>query len=402
MDSNNHSAYSASSSVLGYLYQVRYALLEALHRLRKEQVFNVFIETLDDVIFEKEGEPPELLQTKHHLKKAANLTDSSPDIWKTIRIWSEAVTRGTVPEGTLFFLVTTAQASKGSAAHYLRSGASRNTENALQHFNSTADSSSNRDNYSAYQAYRSLNLDQRRQLLESTFIIDNVPHIRNLDSEFKQVVFFAVELRHLESFLQRLEGWWYRRVIKHLIDDSDKPILSEELNAETASLREQFKQDNLPIDDDVLSASVDASGYQKRLFVQQLQLIEIGNRRIYHAIRNYYRAFEQRSRWVREDLLLVGDLERYEDRLVEEWDVHFQQMQDDLGADATEDAKKASARALYMWVETELHPQIRTGVTESFISRGSYQILSDAQRVGWHLEFKERLRHLLAPEEAPS
>lgn len=74
MDTNDRGAHSAASSALGYLYQVRYALLEALRRLRKEQEFLVSIETLDDVVFEEAGEAPELLQTKHHLNKVGDLT----------------------------------------------------------------------------------------------------------------------------------------------------------------------------------------------------------------------------------------------------------------------------------------------------------------------------------------
>lgn len=234
------------------------------------------------------------------------------------------------------------------------------------------------------------------------FVIDASPNIHDLSAELQEVVYFAVEQRFLDSFLQRLEGWWYRRVIMHLIKRKVTPILSEELYSETATLREQFKQENLPIDDDIMSASIDASGYQDRLFVHQLRMIKIGNARIFYAVRNFFRAFEQRSRWIREDLLHVGELERYEERLVEEWDILFQRMHDELGKEASEEAKRVAAQALYKWIETAIHPQIRSGVTEPSISRGTYQILSDAQRVGWHLEFKERLRQLLEPREAAS
>ena len=395
MDANDRGIHSAAAPSLGYLYQVRYALLEALRRLRRGQNFLVSIETLDDVVFEEAGEAPELLQLKHHLNKTGDLTDSSPDLWKTIRVWCEAITTGNVSEETLFFLVTTAQAVNGHAAHYLKPGASKNTEIALARLNSVAESSSNRVNAAAYQAYRALNLEQRRSLVESVAIIDSAPNIGDLDTKLKEVVYFAVEQRFLESFLQRLEGWWCRQAIKHLIDSNAKPILAEELDSETKALREQFKQESLPIDDDIMSASVDASGYQDHLFVHQLRLIEVGNVRIFHAIRNYFRAFEQRSRWVREDLLLVGELDRYEGRLIEEWEILFQQMRDELGATATEDAKKISAQTLYKWIETASHPQIRSGVAEPSISRGTYQLLSDSLHVGWHLEFKERLQQLL-------
>lgn len=134
-----------------------------------------------------------------------------------------------------------------------------------------------------------------------------------------------------------------------------------------------------------------------------MRLIEVGQGRILHAIRNYFRAFEQRSRWLREELLLLGELERYEDRLVEEWDILFQQMADELRQDAAaEQAKKTAGQTLYGWVETANHPRIRPGVTEPFVSRGTYQILSDARRVGWHLEFKERLQQLVGVLRAVS
>jgi len=402
MNADKRGQYSAASSALGYIYQVRYALLDSLRRLRKTQQFIVSIETLDDVVFEKEGAALELLQTKHHLSKTADLTNSSPDLWKTLRIWCETLTNNKFLDGTLYFLITTSQAAYGHAAYYLKANESRNPAKAMERLNSTVDSSNNHTNTQAYQAYRSLNLDQRMKLLQSVFVIDAAPHIQDLDAELREVLYFAVKQQFLDSFLQRLEGWWYRRAIQHLVDGEAKPILSEELEMETVSLREQFKQESLPIDDDILSASVHASGYRDRVFVQQLRLIEIGNPRIIHAIRNFFRAFEQRSRWVREDLLYVGELERYEDRLVEEWDILFQQMRDNLGENISEEAKKRAAQTLYEWVETSIHPQIRSGVSEPFVSRGTYQILSDSQRVGWHIEFKERLRQLLNPQEVTS
>jgi len=94
-------------------------------------------------------------------------------------------------------------------------------------------------------------------------------------------------------------------------------------------------------------------------------------------------------------LLLVGDLDRYEDRLVEEWDILFQQMRDELGDLASEEAKKQAAQTLYKWVETGMHHPIRQGVTEPVVARGTYQMLADCQKAGWHPEFVERLRQLM-------
>lgn len=400
MAENRRGQHSAAASALGYLYQVRYALLESLTRLRKGYEFLVSIETLDDVVFENEGNALELLQTKHRINNPADLTDTSTDLWKTLRIWCEVIAQRSTSSSTLHFLITTAETSTGSAAHYLKPGESRNPERAMARLNSTANSTTNQANTPGYQAYRTLTKEQRKTLLSNTLVIESAPTMVDLDAALKEVAYGFAPKKLLDSFLQRLEGWWYRRAIQHLCEDSAQPILSEELDAEGATLREQFKEESLPIDDDIISATVDASGYQDRVFVHQLRLIEIGNARIFHAIRNLFRAYEQRSRWIREDLLLVGELERYEDRLVEEWDILFQQMVDDLGNGTAEEAKKTAAQTLYKWIETATHPQIRPGVTEPAISRGSYHLLSDSQRVGWHVEFQERLHRLLQEREA--
>ncbi len=71
-----HSDFSATDSVLGYLYQVRFALLSSLQRLAKNEFFAVYLETLDDVVFEPDGSALELLQLKHHCTRAANLTQN--------------------------------------------------------------------------------------------------------------------------------------------------------------------------------------------------------------------------------------------------------------------------------------------------------------------------------------
>ena len=391
---------SAASSCLGYLFQCRYALLECLGRLRRNDEFAVSIEALDDVVFETRGQAPELLQTKHHLKRAADLTDASPDLWKTIRIWGEALASGSIPDGSSLFLITTSQAAFGSAGHYLKPGPSRDVGKAVERLAATVDSSTSTGNAPAYSTFRELSETQRLALAEAILVIDGVPAITDLDSALREQVFFAALRCHLDSFLERLEGWWIRRAIGHLAGSGSAPVLSEELEAEMARLREQFKEDNLPIDDEIMQQSVDASGYEDKTFVHQLHLIKIGNPRILRAIRNYFRAFEQRSRWIREDLLLVGELGRYEDQLTEEWDALFEQMRDELDDSATEEAKTRAAQTLYKWVETNMHRPIRQGVSEPSIARGTYHMLADGWKVGWHPDFAERLKQLLEVREA--
>lgn len=79
--------HGAAPSALGYLYQCRYALLEGLCAVRNTPQLFISIEKFDDVAFEANGEPTDLIQTKHHIDKTGDLFDSSVDLWKTIAVW---------------------------------------------------------------------------------------------------------------------------------------------------------------------------------------------------------------------------------------------------------------------------------------------------------------------------
>lgn len=392
--------FSAADSALGYLYQVRVALLWSLRRGKTGGDFVVSLETLDDVTFEsKGGTLEELLQTKHHRSREASLSNASGDLWKSLRVWFEGHANKQIPAGTALYLLTTGAAPPDSAAWFLRSDG-RNVEKALQILDTVTQTSESGANAPAYNAFLAVSGAARREILDNVIVLDRAPGILTIDDDLKAEVHWTANPHH-EAFLRRLEGWWLRRVIKQL---SASPkfdgILSAELEAEMADLREGFREDSLPIDDDLLSFTLDDAthsaheGYQ---FVDQLRLIDAGKRRVAAAIRDFYRAYHQRSRWLREELL-VGDLSRYEGKLVEEWELVFEAAKDEIEATAAEAAKQKAARSVLAWAERATIA-IRPGVTEPFVVRGSFHMLADEvpPRIGWHPDFHDRLAKILNP-----
>lgn len=396
-DSQRRTDFSATDATLGYLYQVRLALLSSLQRLAKEESFAVYLETLDDVVFEQDGSPLELLQLKHHCERAANLSNASPDLWKSLRVWMEGRSNGFIPLDAKLYLVTTSSVGRNSSASYLQTEG-RNEANALRELQITATTSDNQKNEPAYRLFRDLRPEDRESLVSSIVIFSNASDITNVGDALRAEACLAVRRTHLDSFLSRLEGWWFKRVIKQLADSANPPIFSAEIESIIDDLREQFKQDALPVDMDILDAEIDSTAYENAVFVQQVKLIGISSKRILAAIRDYYRAFEQRSRWIREDLLLVGELDSYEQFLREEWELQFERVSDELGETAAEDAKRLAAQKIYAWVEDCCFP-IRPQVQHPSMTRGSYHILSDSLKVGWHPEFMERLQRVLEPQE---
>ena len=175
----------AQDQALGYLYQVRYALLLFLKAGIDDPEAQISIEALDDIAFEKNGTAAELIQTKHHRNKAS-LSDSSSDLWKTLRVWSEALLQGRLEtENIIFTLLTTEQAAVNSAAGRLRpsSCGSRNVDEALKTLIDIAQFSDNQTNQTAYRTFLRLTDEQRRFLLVNVQILDNSPNILAVEAE---------------------------------------------------------------------------------------------------------------------------------------------------------------------------------------------------------------------------
>lgn len=150
---------------------------------------------------------------------------------------------------------------------------------------------------------------------------------------------------------------------------------------------------------------IDADG-DPRLFVVQLREIGIASNRIRNAILDYYRAFEQRSVWARESLLVSGEMEEYEDRLVDEWSRYRDVVFEDLDDESADEVLLEAGKALYKWADLESGNistlRIRERVTEPFVLRGGFHLLANAYpipRVYWHPRFLNRIGELLGATE---
>jgi hypothetical protein len=386
---NGKKSHEASASATGYLYQCRIALLMALKAIPLNVNQEVSVERFDDVAFDKTGTPSELVQTKHHIEKSGNLTDASSDLWKTLLIWLKAVKADAqLPFRMKFLLMTTGSAPDGAACSYLRAIANeRNEAKADKLLAETATTSKNVDHTEAYEIYKGLSEQARLSLLRSITVLDNAPNITDLVDEIRQVLYMAAPKNKIANFVERLEGWWFARVIDGLVDKKSIPLLA--IDQRIDELREEFRRDALPVDvkGSVPSPEVIAE-LDKRPFVQQLRRIKVGTPRIELAIRDYYRAFEQRSRWTRQELLVDGELERYEGDLKEAWEPRFLTLLDSLPNPCAPETKIAGGQKIFQWAEQDADFPLRS-VRERFLTHGSFQMLANRNVVGWHPDFKE-------------
>jgi hypothetical protein len=107
--------HQAVEQMLGYLYQVRYALFLLLDN--DDEQTQISIERFHDIAFINDGDAPEeMLQLKKHTKIYGNLTDASTDIWRTIKVWVDLVKKDpSFLTSTKFLILTTGKAPEGTA-----------------------------------------------------------------------------------------------------------------------------------------------------------------------------------------------------------------------------------------------------------------------------------------------
>ncbi len=392
--------FAAGAQALGYIYQLRYGLYKLLGLPETE---GVFIERDDDVESIDAHGAQELASLKHKAggDKVNNL---SVDFWKSVRIWLERYNDdGKTTSDLRFFLVTTAKVSANSFIASLLPDA-KSDDNVTDKALAALKSSTSPLVKPINEAFRKLPEAEQRDFLSRITVFDESPRIGDLPSCIIDQHFKGVRRKFRRQVFEHLEGWWTDQVIKLLNNERLGPIRGAEVWDRLTSIADGYRDDELPINFSGKKPpeGVDADGDQ-RPFVQQLRAIGISIDRIRFAIIDYYRAFEQRSAWAREGVLLGGEVEEYEDKLIEEWARYCAVVIESLPADAVEDILMKAGQEIYKWAELSTgYIKIRARVNEPYVVRGGFHILANSTpkpKVYWHPKFLERLGGVLGEQQ---
>lgn len=394
--------YAAGEQGLGYIYQPRLGLLKLLQWPENTAVL---IEKDDDLDFLDLDGVKTLASLKH--KGAGDiLTDLSTDFWKSVRIWLERYNRDGRSEANLrFFLFTTGLvASRSFLRHFLFDHVKNDQSEPLYQLATDVLSKTKSKIISSIaKEFNKLNDVMKEDFLSRIVIFDNGPRIEDVPKIIKNQHMRIIRHDNRNAIFERLEGWWNNTIVDLLTGKRIEPIFGHEVSDKLASIAEEYRSDNLPITfrNKEPKEGIDVLN-DPRLFVVQLREIGISSNRIRNAIIDYYRAFEQRSSWAREYLLFSGELENYEDRLVDEWSRYKDVVFEDLDETATGEVLNAAGRMLYRWADMDSGNinslRIRERVTEPYVIRGGFHILANIRplpRIFWHPYFIEKVGQIL-------
>lgn len=395
--------YSASEQGLGYIYQPRFALLRLL---QLPENTSILIEKDDDLDFIDSNGGKSLASLKHK-GTGDRLTDLSTDFWKSVRIWLARYNRDGRSEANLrFFLFSTGTVSSTSILrHFLVEPPTEEEKPTSLSQLATEVLAKTKSELigTIAKEFQELNNNEQEDFLSRIVIFDGSPRVDDVPSIIKNQNMRSVRRENRDAIFERLEGWWNDTIVNMLVGKRIEPIFGYEISDKLCALSEEYQSDNLPITfrGKEPPGGLDAESDQ-RLFVVQLREIGVASNRIRNAILDYYRAFEQRSAWARESLLISGEMEEYEDRLVDEWSRYRDAVFEELDEDSADTTLLAAGKELYRWMDLQSGNnsalRIRERVTEPYVVRGGFHILANTKpipRVYWHPLFLNRVDQLL-------
>lgn len=402
MNKSGTDKYSAPEQGLGYIYQPRLALLR-LFDLPEETT--VYIEKDDDLDFVDTDGTKSLASLKHKAE-GDRLADLSVDFWKSVRIWlTRYKSEGCLESSLRFFLFTTGLVSTNSFLTGFLPSQTQTSANSLQLAETAVKAlgtSKSKLSKELIKEFNELQEEEIEDFFDRITIFDSSPRISEIPDIIKDKLLRTVRRNHRDAVFERLEGWWNQETIMLLSGNRTNGLTGYEVSDKLSNIAEEYHIDNLPITFRKAQPdyTIDVEN-DPRTFVKQLRYIGISHSRIQNAIIDYYRAYEQRSEWARENLIVHDELEEYEERLESEWSRYRDVVLDDLPDFAEKELKKAG-REIYKWADQESgnieNLRIRARVTEPYVTRGSLHMLANATpepKIYWHPNFLTSIKQAL-------
>ncbi|HEX6799853.1 MAG TPA: ABC-three component system protein [Ktedonobacterales bacterium] len=387
------SQHTAVSALSGYLYQLQQA---ALHLFALTEGESLGIEVVDDLHVERSGQAIEHRQVKYHqgASRPRRLSNRSLDLWKTLGIWAAAIADGSLDLSRVqrLVLLTRASLAAKSIASMIASGEDPEKISAtildLQ-------PPKNVHAREGLEAVRALSAGQRATLIGRLEIYSTQPTLQGVTSELKRRLRnHGFHERTLDLAIERTYGWLWELVTTRLdVGRGRAGVLIAEAEFHTAQcrIRDELTDTELPAR--YLAAQVPESEIkclEQKLFMRQLALIDASQRVRQRSVLAYFRASAERTEWGERGEILPDELLRYDQDLTERWETEFDCMCSGVPLNAAE--QELRRRGLeHFYVIERLDVPIRSGWLYRYLTSGSYHILADRRRVGWHRDFAARL-----------
>lgn len=395
-------SHAADGAALGFLYQSLYALRTLV--LLSTDDASVMVERLDDVALKVDGQTL-LYQLKHSLSKIPPpVTLKSKPLWQTMKVWIDVlpsltlaetklhlVVVGSIPAESPLLVLTSETADRTDLVDAMTAEAKR-----VQKARDEATKAGTKplpygDRIDGCRAFLDLTMSERLNLLRRTAIFPNSPTVAEIEKEVA-ASFHLVLPEYRALVAKRLVEWWDRQVLYSMCGERERVITRAELQSQIMTIVADIEQETLVPEFETLGPPDD---YQPdSMLARQIDLVKGKPFDLTRAIREEWKAREQRGRWVTSNPAMRSKVTNYDQVLCEHWaDRHDEMVETCDGLDV--EARCAAGLKLLRWTHNEAPnavQQIAQGWVAPYYVRGSYQVLAINLRVGWHPDFDSLLK----------
>jgi hypothetical protein len=392
--------HSAEAAALGFYYQAFFALLVLMGQETDNAA--VGIEQLDDVDLKVDGHNL-LYQLKHSVSNAPPpISLKSKALWKTVKVWVDILPELTLSETTLH-LVTVATLAPDSPLISLTDldaeridlveAMAQEAQRVLDARAAAAKAGKalpHADRVDGCSAFLALTETERLNLMRRTVIQHGSPAVGTIEDNVAGYLKLLPPDQR-PTVATRLVEWWDRQIVYSLCDKRERVISRSELQHQISAIVSDIEQDKLVPDFEVASPPKD---YQPDgMLARQVQLVDGKTSDLSKAIREEWKAREQRAKWLNGSPAMAATINDYDLVLEEHWSDRHGQMVEEC-AELDHKGKCQSGLKILRWTHEEAPSVVRPiaqGWNAAYYVRGSYQVLAIDLKVGWHADYAKLL-----------
>ncbi|KWS36138.1 hypothetical protein AL065_10640 [Pseudomonas amygdali pv. ulmi] len=400
-NSGSNTVHDASPAALGFYYQSQFALLTLLSQTADDAA--VAVERLDDVELKANGQKL-LFQLKHSVQEnPPPVTLASVALWKTIRVWIDAlplisladttfhlVSVGKVSDKSPLLALCDKHADRGELLKLMVEEAARVLDDRAKAM-SAGDKLPHGPRSSGCEAFLALDTSVRLSLLRRIQIQQDSVTIGQIPDLVAKRLHILPKEQRLKA-AERLLAWWDQQVIYTLCGKRERVIQRSEMEHCISSVIAQLEEEKLGAEFDTVSHPED---YQADgMLYRQIDLVGGKGSDVFKAVREQWRAKEQRSKWIVDNPQMRSRIAVYDAKLTEHWsDRHVQMAEDCEDLDACQ--VRAKGLEILRWTHESAPNQVEPIAPSwqgHYYVRGTFQILAIDLQVGWHADYRKLLK----------